>query len=82
MTSSRRKKNQSWDDVACCNSRRAAMSEALTLSSLPLYPLGTVLYPGGLLPLQIFEVRYLDMIGKCAVWRRVADRRLGSSQAR
>ncbi|MGH8804181.1 MAG: LON peptidase substrate-binding domain-containing protein [Polaromonas sp.] len=41
------------------------MSEALLLSSLPLFPLGTVLYPGGLLPLQIFEVRYLDMIGKC-----------------
>ncbi|MGH8829584.1 MAG: LON peptidase substrate-binding domain-containing protein [Polaromonas sp.] len=41
------------------------MSEALLLSSLPLFPLGTVLYPGGLLPLRIFEVRYLDMIGKC-----------------
>ncbi len=41
------------------------MPEALTLSSLPLFPLGTVLYPGGMLPLQIFEVRYLDMIGKC-----------------
>lgn len=41
------------------------MSEALTLSSLPLFPLGTVLFPGGLLPLRIFEVRYLDMIGKC-----------------
>ena len=41
------------------------MSQALTLTSLPLFPLGTVLFPGGLLPLQIFEVRYLDMIGKC-----------------
>ena len=41
------------------------MPEALTLTSLPLFPLGTVLYPGGSLPLQIFEVRYLDMIGKC-----------------
>jgi Lon protease-like protein len=40
-------------------------SEALTLFSLPLFPLGAVLYPGGLLPLRIFEVRYLDMIGKC-----------------
>ena len=40
------------------------MPDALKLSSLPLFPLGTVLYPGGLLPLQIFEVRYLDMIGK------------------
>lgn len=41
------------------------MSQALTLTSLPLFPLGTVLYPGGLLPLRIFEVRYLDMIGRC-----------------
>ena len=42
-----------------------ALTLTLTLTSLPLFPLGTVLYPGGLLPLQIFEVRYLDMIGKC-----------------
>ena len=35
-----------------------------TIEALPLFPLGTVLFPGGLLPLQIFEVRYLDMIGK------------------
>lgn len=40
------------------------MSDALKLTSLPLFPLGNVLYPGGLLSLQIFEVRYLDMIGK------------------
>lgn len=41
------------------------MPDALTLTSLPLFPLGTVLFPGGWLPLRIFEVRYLDMIGKC-----------------
>jgi len=41
------------------------MSEALTHQYLPLFPLGTVLFPGGYLPLQIFEGRYLDMIGKC-----------------
>lgn len=41
------------------------MSELLTLTSLPLFPLGTVLYPGGVLPLRVFEVRYLDMISKC-----------------
>ena len=41
------------------------MPEPLTLNSLPLFPLGTVLFPAGLLPLQIFEVRYLDMIRKC-----------------
>jgi len=35
-----------------------------TLLQLPLFPLNSVLFPGGLLPLQIFEVRYLDMIGR------------------
>lgn len=29
---------------------------------VPLFPLRTVLYPGGPLPLRIFEPRYLDMI--------------------
>ncbi|UXH80167.1 LON peptidase substrate-binding domain-containing protein [Roseateles amylovorans] len=32
-------------------------------TALPLFPLQTVLFPGGSLPLRIFEVRYLDMIG-------------------
>ncbi|MEY3461416.1 MAG: hypothetical protein RLZZ03_1069 [Pseudomonadota bacterium] len=41
------------------------MTDAISLSDLPLFPLGSVLFPGGLLPLRIFEVRYLDMIGKC-----------------
>jgi len=41
------------------------LATALTLQSLPLFPLGTVLYPGGVLPLRIFEVRYLDMITRC-----------------
>jgi Lon protease-like protein len=34
-------------------------------SVLPLFPLRTVLFPGGLLPLRIFEPRYIDMIGRC-----------------
>lgn len=33
--------------------------------TFPLFPLGTVLFPDGVLPLQIFEVRYLDMVGRC-----------------
>ncbi|WP_428290975.1 LON peptidase substrate-binding domain-containing protein [Hydrogenophaga sp.] len=37
----------------------------LKLKQLPLFPLQTVLFPGGWLPLRIFEVRYLDMIGRC-----------------
>ena len=32
---------------------------------VPLFPLRTVLYPGGPLPLRIFESRYLDMISRC-----------------
>lgn len=32
---------------------------------IPLFPLQTVLYPDGPLPLRIFEARYLDMISNC-----------------
>lgn len=32
---------------------------------VPLFPLNTVLFPGGPLPLRIFETRYVDMIGDC-----------------
>ncbi len=32
---------------------------------IPLFPLGTVLFSGGVLPLRIFEPRYLTMIGNC-----------------
>jgi len=39
--------------------------DLLELTQLPLFPLNTVLYPGGSLQLQIFEVRYLDLMGKC-----------------
>lgn len=29
---------------------------------LPLFPLRTVLFPGGVLPLRVFETRYVDMV--------------------
>lgn len=32
---------------------------------IPIFPLHTVLYPGGALALRIFEPRYLSMVGKC-----------------
>jgi uncharacterized protein len=35
------------------------------MSPLPLFPLRTVLFPGGLLPLRVFEPRYVDMVGQC-----------------
>ena len=37
----------------------------MTLSAIPLFPLSTVLFPDGPLPLRIFEPRYLDMVSRC-----------------
>jgi len=34
-------------------------------TSLPLFPLRTVLFPGGLLPLKVFEHRYIEMTKTC-----------------
>jgi len=34
-------------------------------ASVPIFPLNTVLFPGALLPLKIFEVRYIDMAREC-----------------
>ena len=36
------------------------------MTEIPLFPLRTVLFPGGNLPLRIFEQRYLPMIRECA----------------
>ena len=33
---------------------------------IPLFPLPTVLVPGGYLPLRIFEQRYIDMVRECS----------------
>jgi Lon protease-like protein len=33
--------------------------------TLPIFPLRTVLFPGALLPLRVFEVRYMDMVKDC-----------------
>jgi hypothetical protein len=32
---------------------------------IPIFPLNTVLFPGGLLPLRVFEQRYMDMARNC-----------------
>ncbi|MGA7178167.1 MAG: LON peptidase substrate-binding domain-containing protein [Thiobacillaceae bacterium] len=34
-------------------------------NSLPLFPLQAVLFPGGRMPLKIFEQRYLDLVKDC-----------------
>jgi uncharacterized protein len=36
-----------------------------TDSWLPLFPLKTVLFPDGVLPLKVFEARYIDMVREC-----------------
>lgn len=44
----------------------SAAPEALeVIGGLPIFPLGTVLFPEGALPLRIFEARYMDMARAC-----------------
>lgn len=38
----------------------------MALIDIPLFPLNTVLFPGGPLNLRIFERRYLDLVRECA----------------
>ena len=38
----------------------------MTTFELPLFPLRTVLFPGAVLPLKIFEQRYLSLVRDCA----------------
>lgn len=35
------------------------------MAEIPLFPLPLVVFPGGKLPLQVFETRYLDMVKDC-----------------
>jgi len=39
--------------------------EALETRVIPFFPLSTVLFPDGPLPLRVFEPRYLDMVSRC-----------------
>ncbi len=43
----------------------SAASRGREPRSLPLFPLRTVLFPGGLLPLKVFEQRYVEMTKAC-----------------
>lgn len=36
-----------------------------SIINIPLFPLNTVLFPQGLLPLRVFETHYLDMVRDC-----------------
>ncbi|GMU71206.1 MAG: peptidase S16 [Betaproteobacteria bacterium PRO3] len=39
-------------------------------ATIPLFPLRAVLFPGGILPLKVFEQRYIDMTKTCMKERR------------
>ena len=41
------------------------MTSSERTDPLPLFPLQTVLFPGGLLGLKVFEARYLDLVSSC-----------------
>jgi Lon protease-like protein len=40
-------------------------NSSLPANWIPLFPLGTTLFPGGVIALKIFEARYLDMMKRC-----------------
>ncbi|MDH3325727.1 MAG: LON peptidase substrate-binding domain-containing protein [Gammaproteobacteria bacterium] len=37
----------------------------MSCEQIPIFPLHTVLFPGGPLPLRVFEPRYTDMVSQC-----------------
>ena len=41
------------------------MTTAIDSSTIALFPLRSVLFPGALLHLKVFETRYLDLVGRC-----------------
>jgi Lon protease-like protein len=49
-----------WFDFA-----RSPDGVAIETARIPIFPLNTVLFPGAVLPLKIFEQRYLDMAAAC-----------------
>lgn len=49
-----------WFDFA-----RSPAGTTIETVRLPIFPLNTVLFPGSLLPLKVFEQRYLDMVAAC-----------------
>lgn len=51
--------------VAATGADSGANSVANNKATIPLFPLRTVLFSGGQLPLKIFEARYTAMISRC-----------------
>ena len=53
----------SWLDML--RKKPAAAPQDKAQIEIPLFPLGSVLFPGGTLSLKVFEQRYLDMAAQC-----------------
>ena len=51
--------------AGCWRRSRAADAMSAEDSVIALFPLHAVLFPGGPLPLRIFETRYTDMVRRC-----------------
>jgi hypothetical protein len=49
----------------CARAPRPRRRAAGVVTVDPLFPLNIVLFPGGPLPLRIFETRYVDMVRRC-----------------
>jgi Lon protease-like protein len=42
-----------------------AVATPEAVNDLAIFPLSTILFPGGVLPLRVFETRYMDMVREC-----------------
>lgn len=51
--------------MECDGAASLAGARGARIDNVALFPLGTVLFPGGRLPLRIFEARYMDMAKAC-----------------
>jgi Lon protease-like protein len=51
---------------AVCADADPAYTAGVTATDIALFPLNTVLFPGGMLELRVFERRYLDLVRDCA----------------
>lgn len=51
---------------AVCADAVPAYTSDVTATDIPLFPLNSVLFPGGVLELRVFERRYLDLVRDCA----------------
>jgi uncharacterized protein len=47
------------------NPTRLTLITSPNTTWVPLFPLNAVLFPGGVLPLKVFETRYIDMMREC-----------------